>query len=146
MAGIERARPEPRAAYRYFRDVLPQWRDNDVYGHVNNAVHYAWFDSTVNAWLIEQGLLALGRSDVAGLVVASACQYFGEAAFPDRVQCGLRAARVGTSSVTYELGLFRGDDALSFAAGSFTHVYVAWPGRRPQPLSAAFRSALGALG
>jgi acyl-CoA thioester hydrolase len=131
----ERTRPEPRSEYRWFRDTSPQWRDNDVYGHVNNAVHHTWFDSAVNGWLLEQG----------GLVVANSCQYFGEVAFPERVQCGLRVARIGSSSVTYELGLFRNEEPRSFAAGSLTHVYVRWPSRVPSALSAPARMVLSGL-
>lgn len=141
----ERARPEPRSAYRWFHAVTTQWRDNDQYGHVNNAVHYAWFDTAVNAWLIGRGLLDPGRGDTVGLVVATSCQYFSEAAFPDRVTVGLRADRVGTSSVRYGLALFRNDDEPSFSAGRFTHVYVRWPSRTPAPLSEAMRAALSGI-
>jgi acyl-CoA thioester hydrolase len=140
-----RARPEPRAAFAVFRDVQPQWRDNDVYGHVNNAVHYTWFDSAVNGWLLDQGLLSIGARPVVGLVVASGCEYFAEVAFPDRVACGLRVARVGATSVGYELGLFRNDEPLCFALGRFVHVYVAWPQRRPVPLAPELRAAVETL-
>jgi acyl-CoA thioester hydrolase len=135
----------PRSAFVVFRDVHPQWRDNDVYGHINNAVHYTWFDSTVNGWLIEQGLLKVGLSPVVGLVVASGCDYFAEVAFPDRVTCGMRVARVGTSSVTYLLGLFRNDEPNCFALGHFVHVYVEWPGRRPVALGQRHRVAVEGL-
>ncbi len=141
----DRARPLPRSAFRVFREVHPQWRDNDVYGHVNNAVHYTWFDSTVNGWLVEQRLLEIGRSRVVGLVVASGCEYFREVAFPDRVTCGMRVARVGRTSVHYELGLFRDDEPLCFALGRFVHVYVEWPARRPVPLSASLEQAVRGL-
>jgi acyl-CoA thioester hydrolase len=144
MSG-ERARPQPRTAYAWFREVSPQWRDNDVYGHVNNAVHYTWFDSAVNAWLLEQGLLTIGDSDVVGLVVASGCQYFAEVAFPQRVVCGLRVDSIGTSSVRYGLGLFRDQERLSFAAGGLTHVYVAWPSRTPRPLAQRMRASVEKL-
>lgn len=137
-----RARPLPRSAFRVFREVQPQWRDNDVYGHVNNAVHHTWFDSTVNGWLVEQGLLQIGRSRVVGLVVASACDYFAEVAFPDRVSCGMRVSKVGRSSVHYELGLFREDEPLCFALGRFVHVYVEWPERRPVALQPALERAI----
>ena len=145
MTKVDRARPLPRSAFAVFREVHPQWRDNDVYGHVNNAVHYTWFDSTVNAWLIENELLTIGRSAVVGLVVASCCEYFSEVAFPDRVACGMRVAQVGTSSVRYELGLFRNDETLSFARGHFVHVYVEWPARLPVPLGPRHRQAVESL-
>lgn len=142
MGRSDRARPSPRSDFRYFREVQPQWRDNDVYGHVNNAVHYTWFDSTVNGWLLEQGFIEIGKSDVAGLVVSSSCEYFSEVAFPDRVFCGFRVAHIGNTSVRYELGLFRNDDSLSFAFGRFVHAYVELATRRPMALSPLFREAL----
>ena len=142
---MDRLSPEPRSAWKHFHPITTHWRDNDLYGHVNNAVHYAWFDTAVNAWLIGEGLLELGRSEVVGLVAATSCQYFAEAAFPDRVSCGVRAAKVGRTSVTYELGLFRNDDPLSFAIGRFVHVYVRWPSREPAPLSDAMKAALARI-
>ncbi|GAA4326034.1 thioesterase family protein [Pigmentiphaga soli] len=142
---MQRAAPQPRHAYRWYRVIPTQWRDNDVYGHVNNAVHYTWFDTVVNGWLVANGLLDIGGGAVAGLVVSSACQYFGEAAFPDDIHCGLRVARIGTTSITYEIGLFRNEAALSFAAGTFVHAYVDRESRRPVPLPAALRTAAGRL-
>ena len=142
---MQRTRPEPRDAYRHFRELGTQWRDNDLYGHVNNAVHYAWFDTVVNAWLIEQQLLRLDGGEVIGLVVSTSCQYFAEAAFPDRVTGGLRVERIGSSSVTFGLGLFRNDETLSFAAGQFVHVYVDRESRKPVPLPAGHGVALRRL-
>jgi acyl-CoA thioester hydrolase len=97
-----------RSSYRWFSETSRQWRDDHVDGHVNSAVHHTWFDSAVDDWRIERELLTIGRVDVVGLVVANACQYIGEVAFAERVQCGLRAGRIGTSSGSYKLGLFRG--------------------------------------
>ena len=142
MDSSDRARPSPRSDFRWFREVQPQWRDNDIYGHVNNAVHYTWFDSTVNGWLLEQGFIEIGKSNVAGLVVSSSCEYFSEVAFPDRVVCGIRVAYVGKTSVRYELGLFRNDDPQSFAFGRFVHAYVNLATRRPVDLSPLLREAL----
>jgi acyl-CoA thioester hydrolase len=142
---MDRPSPEPRSAWKHFHPITTQWRDNDRYGHVNNAVHYTWFDTAVNAWLIGEGLLDLGRAEVVGLVAATSCQYFSEAAFPDRVSCGVRAVKIGRTSVTYELGLFRNDDPLTFAAGRFVHVYVRWPSREPAPLSDTMRAALARI-
>ncbi len=142
---MDRAQPEPRSAYRHFREIGTQWRDNDQYGHVNNAVHYAWFDTIVNAWLIENGLLRPDGGEVVGLVVSTSCQYFSEASFPDRIHGGLRVERLGGSSVTYGLGLFRNDEPLSFSAGRFVHVYVDRASRRPVPLPASHAAALRQL-
>jgi acyl-CoA thioester hydrolase len=145
MTTIDRASPEPRSAYRHFRALSTQWRDNDLYGHVNNAVHYAWFDTLVNAWLIEKGLLQLAHGEVVGLVVSTSCQFFAEAAFPDRIDGGLRVERIGRSSVVYGLGLYRNDEPLPFAAGRFVHVYVDRATRRPVALPAGHLQALHAL-
>ena len=103
------ARPAPsaRSAYRVFRTIGTRWLDNDIYGHMNNVVHYSLFDSAVNGWLIENGVLDIHGGERIGMVVETGCRYFAELAFPDTVTAGLRVARIGTSSVRYEIGLFR---------------------------------------
>lgn len=131
-----------RADYRTFRTISTRWMDNDVYGHMNNVVHYSLFDTAVNGWLIERGVLDIHRGARIGLVVETGCRYFGEIAFPDVVSAGLRVARIGTSSVRYEVGLFRNDDASAAAEGFFVHVYVDRITRRPQPLEPALRAEL----
>ena len=137
------ARPVPssREAYKAFVSLTTRWRDNDVYGHMNNVVHYALFDTAVNQHLIEQGALDIQNGDQIGLVVETRCSYFAEMAFPDRVTAGLRTDHVGNSSVTYGIGLFKNDDAQAAAEGQFTHVYVSRESRRPQPLSENLRAA-----
>jgi len=134
-----------RAAFAAFRPLATRWADNDIYAHVNNVIYYSYFDTLVNGWLIERGLLEVGRSPVIGLVVSSACDYFAPVAFPDRLEGGLAAARVGRSSVTYALGIFRQGEPQAVAAGRFTHVYVDAVGRRPVTLSDAMRAALGTI-
>ncbi len=143
MAG----KPEPplRADFAAFRPLTTRWGDNDVYGHVNNVVYYAFFDTLVNGWLCERGLLEVQRSEVIGLVVASACDYFAPVAFPDRLEGGLRVERLGRSSVTYGLAIFAEGAETAAAAGRFTHVYVGLEGRRPVPLPAPMRAALADL-
>ena len=138
------SRPEPslRSSYRAFRTIPTRWMDNDIYGHMNNVVHYSLFDTAVNGWLIENGVLDIHRGGQIGLVVETGCRYFSEMAFPDVVSTGLRVARLGTSSVRYEVGLFRNDEQAAAAEGFFVHVYVDADTRRPSPLSAALRSAL----
>jgi acyl-CoA thioester hydrolase len=130
----ERRAPSQRSAYKAFVELTTRWSDNDVYGHMNNVVHYALFDTAVNQWLIEQGALDIHKGEQIGLVVHTECYYFAEMAFPDRVTAGLRAERVGNSSVTYGVALFRNDEDSASAEGQFTHVYVAREGRQPQPL------------
>ena len=136
---------EVRAAYRAFRAITTRWADNDVYGHVNNVVYYAFFDTAVNQHLIEAGVLDPVASPVIGLVVETGCRYRAPIAFPDRVTAGLRVARLGTSSVRYEVGLFRGDEDEAAAAGHFVHVYVERATTRPTPLPDALRRALEPL-
>jgi len=119
--------------------------DNDVYGHVNNAVHYSYFDTAVNRYLIDAGGLDLQNGDVIGLAVETACSYFAEIAFPDRILVGLRVARIGRTSVRFEVGLFRNDDDRAAAQGHFVHVYVDRATRRPVELTAAMRESLAPL-
>jgi acyl-CoA thioester hydrolase len=118
-----------RAGYRWFVTLSTRWMDNDVYGHVNNVQHYSFFDTAVALFLIESGMFGLGALDLervpaVGLVVETQCRYFAPLAFPDQVACGLRCARLGGSSVRYEIGLFRNDEDSACAEGHFVHVYV----------------------
>lgn len=140
-------RPAPRGRddFRVFRSITTRWADNDAYGHVNNVVYYSWFDTAVNAYLVERGALDIAHGDTIGLVVETQCQYFSPLAFPQTVEAGLRVARLGHSSVRYEVGLFAAGAALSAAHGHFVHVYVDRAGRRPTPVPAALRDALAPL-
>jgi acyl-CoA thioester hydrolase len=140
-----RPQPEPRVAYRHFLPIQTRWMDNDAYGHVNNVVYYAWFDTVVNEYLIRAGALDIERSPVVGLVVETQCNYFSELAFPQPVVAGLRVAHLGQSSVRYEVGLFGGETQQTAAQGHFIHVYVDRATRRPTALPAALRSAVEAL-
>ncbi|MGN6551380.1 MAG: acyl-CoA thioesterase [Pararhizobium sp.] len=142
MSARERPQPHDAAAFKVFRLLPTRWADNDVYGHVNNVVHYALFDTAVNGWLIEAGLLDPGRGATIGLVVETGCSYFAEIAFPDVVNAGIRLARLGTSSVTYEIALFRNAETRAAAQGRFVHVYVDRERRRPVPLDARWREKL----
>ncbi|CAB3778418.1 hypothetical protein LMG28688_00586 [Paraburkholderia caffeinitolerans] len=134
-----------RDAYRHFLSIPTRWMDNDVYGHVNNVVYYSYFDTVVNEYLLRTGVLDFGASEAIGLVVETQCNYFKSLAFPERVEAGLRVARVGTSSVRYEIGLFREKDPQPAAQGHFVHVYVDRATRRPKPLSDALRAVLTPL-
>lgn len=137
-------RPEPgaRADYCAFRQITTRWMDNDVYGHMNNVVHYSLFDTAVNGWLLEQGVLDFVNGDQVGLVVETGCRYFREMVFPDLVTAGIRVARLGSSSVRYEVGLFRNDDDRASAEGHFIHVYVDRKTRQSMPLNGPLRAAL----
>jgi acyl-CoA thioester hydrolase len=105
--------------------------DNDVYGHVNNVVYYSWFDTAVNAHLIEQGALDIQHGQTLGLVVETHCNYFAPLAFPQVIEAGIRVAKMGSSSVRYEIGLFAQGEDLCAARGHFVHVYVDQHSRRP---------------
>ena len=135
----------PRSAYRVFRPIGTRWSDNDVYGHVNNVVYYSWFDTAVNAHLIEQGALDIHGGEVIGLVIETQCNYFAPLAFPQTVWAGLRVAHLGSSSVRYEVGLFAKGEALTAAKGHFVHVYVDSKTRRPVPLPAPLKAVLEQL-
>lgn len=129
-----------------YRTVLDtRWMDNDAYGHVNNVVYYSFFDTAVNRWLIDRGVLDIGTSAAIGLVVETGCRYFRPVTFPDRVTAGLRVAHIGNSSVRYEIALFRNDEPGAAAAGFFVHVYTDRATRRPTPIPDDVRQALLAL-
>jgi acyl-CoA thioester hydrolase len=137
--------PEAREAYRAFRPITTRWMDNDVYGHVNNVVYYSWFDTAVNATLIEQGVLDIHAGQTIGLVIETQCNYFSPLAFPQTIEAGIRVARLGTSSVRYEVGLFAPGEPLTAAKGHFVHVYVDRESRRPVPLPAPLKQFLETL-
>lgn len=137
--------PEGRAGYKAFRPIGTRWMDNDAYGHVNNVVYYSWFDTVVNAHLIEQGALDIHHGETIGLVIETQCNYFAPVEFPQVLEGGLRVARVGTSSVRYEVGLFLQGEPLTVAKGHFVHVYVDRATRRPTRLPARLREVLAAL-
>jgi acyl-CoA thioester hydrolase len=137
--------PDTRAAFAHFRRMDTRWNDNDAYGHINNVVYYAFFDTAVNAYLIQSGTLDIRNSTVIGLVVETQCQYFKPIAYPDTVHAGIRVAKLGTSSVRYEIGLFRNDDDAAAAQGHFVHVYTDRATNRPVPIPDETRRALSAL-
>ena len=135
----------PRSAYRVFRPIGTRWSDNDIYGHVNNVVYYSWFDTAVNAHLIEQGALDIHGGEVIGLVIETQCNYFAPLAFPQTVWAGLRVAHLGSSSVRYEVGLFAEGEDLAAACGHFVHVYVNRQTRRPVPVPDVLKKTLETL-
>ncbi|SIT37832.1 Acyl-CoA thioester hydrolase, YbgC/YbaW family [Paraburkholderia piptadeniae] len=141
----EKPQPRARDEYQHFLKIPTRWMDNDVYGHVNNVVYYSYFDTVVNEYLVGAGVLDYERGRTIGLVVETQCNYFSPIAFPQQVDAGLRVARLGTSSVRYEIGLFTTCDASPAAQGHFVHVYVDRDTRRPVQLPEPMRSALAAL-
>ena len=138
-------RDTPRSAFAHFLALPTRWMDNDSYGHVNNVNYYSFFDTAVNRYLIEQGVLDIHKDSVVGLVVETGCSYFSSISFPDTVHAGIRVAKLGNSSVRYEIGLYRNDGETPAAAGHFVHVYVDRETNRPVPVPPATRAVLDGL-
>ena len=134
-----------RADFPVLRTIATRWSDDDTYGHVNNVVHYAMFDTAVNGWLIEASGVDIRALPAIGLVVETSCQYFAELRFPEPVTAGIALERLGDSSVVYRLALF-GAGPEPAAAGRFVHVYVDRVQRRPVTVPAEIRAALATLG
>ena len=138
-------RDTPRSAWPHFQSIQTRWMDNDIYGHVNNVVYYSYFDTAVNQFLIERGVLDIHQGEVVGFVVDSGCAYFSSISFPDTVHAGIRVAKLGRSSVRYEIALYRNDDPLPCAAGHFVHVYVERSSNRSTSIPANVREVLATI-
>ncbi len=142
---MQRPTPLAIADFSYVADITTRWMDNDVYGHINNVVFYSFFDTAVNGYLVAHGALDIANGAVIGLVVETHCNYFKSIAFPDKVRAGIRVAHIGTSSVRYEIGIFRNDETAAAAQGHFVHVYVERASNRPVPLPEKLKRALAKL-
>ena len=142
---MSRPVPATRSDFKAWRSLSTRWADNDAYGHVNNTVYYEWFDTAVNAWIIEQDLLDIHHGDPIALVAETRCSYFAPLAFPESVEVGLAIAKLGTSSIRYRIGIFaKGADAAA-AEGEFLHVVVDRKSRRPVEIPADWRARLEQL-
>jgi acyl-CoA thioester hydrolase len=142
---MTRTTPRTRDDYRHWHSLTTRWSDNDVYGHVNNAIYYHWFDTAVNSWLIDNGLLDVEHGNPIGLVAETRCRYLRSISYPAPVSIGIALARLGTSSVTFNLGAFGEQDIEPLAEGDFTHVYVDRGSRRPVAIPPHWREALRSL-
>ena len=131
-----------RAEFKVWRRFTTRWADNDAYGHVNNTVYYEWFDSAVNGWLVEQGLLDIENGDPIALVVGTHCTYSAPLAFPQDVDVGLSVAHIGRSSMRYRIGVFAQEAETAAAEGEFVHVMVDRSTRRPVEIPGDWRAAL----
>ncbi|MEK7266182.1 MAG: thioesterase family protein [Pseudomonadota bacterium] len=131
-----------RARYKHFLPLQTRWSDNDIYGHVNNVAYYGYFDTIVNEYLISVGALDIHTGAVIGLVVETGCKYAAPLAFPEKLDGALRVAKIGNSSVRYELAIFKAGEDKPAAEGHFIHVYVDRATRRPVALPAELRRAL----
>jgi acyl-CoA thioester hydrolase len=125
--------------------IQTRWKDNDVYGHVNNVEYYSFFDTVINAWLINEGGLDIERGEVIGLCVESHCEFKAALTFPETIEVGLRVGKLGNSSVRYELAIFRAGQDEVTAEGHFVHVFVDRENRRPVPIPDPLRGALERL-
>jgi acyl-CoA thioester hydrolase len=137
--------PQTRQDYAHRSLITTRWMDNDIYGHVNNVTYYSYFDTAVNRYLIEAGVLDIHAGEVIGLVIETHCNYFAPLAFPKNVEAAIRVAHIGRSSVRYEIGLFEEGQVQAAACGHFVHVYVDRQSRRPTALPEPFVKALQAL-
>jgi acyl-CoA thioester hydrolase len=141
---MDKPSPPSREEYPHFRTIPTRWKDNDIYGHVNNVEYYSFFDTVINAWLIEEGGLDIHTGDTIGVCAESQCKFFASVAFPDGIEAGLRVGRLGNSSARYEIGLFnRSGEPL--AEGYFVHVFVDRETRKPDTIPAPVRSSLERL-
>lgn len=145
MSPLPRALPTTRADYRYFQSITTRWQDNDAFGHVNNVVYHSWVDTAVNMFLIEQGILELGASEIVGVVAETSMRYLREIAYPGPVTVGVRVDRLGISSVRYVSAVFRADEEQASAEGFFVHVYVCRSTMKPTPIPLAQRTAFQAI-
>jgi len=139
---VSREAPARRSAFKTWRRFTTRWADNDAYGHVNNTIFYQWFDSAVNGWLVERGLLDIQAGDPIALVVETRCSYFAPLEFPQDVEVGLAVAEIGRSSVRYRLGVFGDGGAEPAAQGEFVHVMVDRTSRRSVEMPENWRKAL----
>jgi acyl-CoA thioester hydrolase len=142
---MDRPQPGVRDDFRHFLTVTTRWMDNDVYGHINNVQYYSYFDTVITRFLIDRGMLDIHAGEVIGLAVESHCNYFSSAAFPDDIEAGLRVAKLGRSSVRYEIGLFIAAREQAVAQGHFIHVYVIRDSGQPVDLPEALREGLSLL-
>ena len=134
-----------RAAYRHFLVIPTRWMDNDIYGHVNNVTYYSYFDTVVNEHLIRAGGLDIAAGPAIGYVVENSCTFRKPLSFPEIIDAGLRVAKLGRTSVVYEIARFRSGDDDAAATGRFVHVWVDRATQRPIGIPAAIRAALAPL-
>jgi len=139
------AEPAHIDRYPWVVPIATRWMDNDVYGHVNNAVYYSYFDSAANLFLIAEGGLDIAASPVIALVVESTCSYHRPVAYPEQLRAGVRVDRLGQRAVTWGIAIFDAHDPLATAHGVFVHVFVDRGTRRPVPIPDGIRTALARI-
>ncbi|MDA9816752.1 acyl-CoA thioesterase [Alphaproteobacteria bacterium] len=138
-------KPSHISEYNYFCQLSTRWNDNDIYGHMNNIIYYALFDTAVNKWLIKNKLIDIKNGQNIGLIVQSGCNYFSSFEYPENLNAGIRITKIGKSSVRYEVGLFKEKEELSSADGFFIHVYVDRKTNKPIALDYNFKNTLDTI-
>ena len=138
-------KPSHVSEYNFFSNLSTRWNDNDIYGHMNNIVYYALFDTAVNKWLISNKLIDIKNGKNIGLIVQSGCNYFSSFEYPEDIRGGIRVTKIGNSSVRYEVGLFKEKEEYSSADGFFVHVYVDRKTNRPISLDYDFKKTLDTI-
>ncbi|MDA3558585.1 acyl-CoA thioesterase [Acinetobacter sp. AOR15_HL] len=128
--------------FKFFLDIQTRWADNDIYGHVNNVTYYSYFDTAANALLIQKTGFDIHQSQSIGLVVDSACSFFQELSFPEIIQVGVAIGKIGTTSLHYELAIFKQGQEQASAQGHFVHVFVDRETRKTVPISESTRNVL----
>ena len=131
-----------RGHFDYVVSATTRWSDNDMYGHLNNAVYYELFDSAINGWLISGAGADVLSLPELGVVAESGCRFFRELEYPRRLEVAVRVERLGRSSITYALGLFDAEREELAALGHWVHVYIDRTSRAPAPIPAAVRELL----
>lgn len=139
---MSRATIPTRDDYGAFYPITTRWEDNDIYGHVNNVVYYAYFDTAANNYLIEEGGLELPDAPIVGFVVNSGCEYHAPIMYPQKIEAGVRVDRLGRSSVQYGIGIFKQGEATAVAHGHFVHVFVERATNQSVPIPEQTRAAL----
>jgi len=142
---MQRPQPTLKTTYPHLVPLSTRWSDNDAYGHLNNVIYYSLFDTAVNRHLLDHGVLDIAGSPVIAFVIETRCTYFTSLAYPDPIEVGLKVVKLGTSSVTYEVAIFRADQDRAAAVGSFTHVYVGRATNRPASIPEKVRALLSTL-
>jgi acyl-CoA thioester hydrolase len=142
---IERPVPSRRSDFRRFAPVTPRWNDTDVFGHINNAEYYAYFDTAVMQFLVGAGVISIADGTLGAVVAETSCRYHREILFTDIVTVGIRIDHIGRSSVRYRIGIFRSDEDEAAAEGHFVHVFIDRAGKRPVAISDAVRRVLAGL-
>lgn len=142
---MDRDPPPVRADYPVLCEIPSRWLDNDIYGHINNVNYYSFFDTAIAHYLIREGGLDPWRAEIIGYCVESGCRFRQGARFPDRLTAGLKVTKLGRSSTTYAIGIFRNDDEQAAADGYFVHVFVERASERPAAIPGPIRDALARL-